>query len=95
MKLSEGNILKKMQSKASRPMKVSELVRALGVSEIQRREFRNQIKLMAEEGTLIRLRGGRYGLPNKMNLVTGVLHGHHNGYGFLIPDKVSRMETYT
>lgn len=87
MKLSEGNILKKMQSKAGRPMKVSELVRALGVSEVQRREFRNQIKLMAEEGTLIRLRGGRYGLPSKMNLVTGVLHGHPNGYGFLIPDK--------
>ena len=85
MKLSEGNILKKMQSKAGRPMKVSELVRALGVSEVQRREFRNQIKLMAEEGTLIRLRGGRYGLPSKMNLVTGVLHGHPNGYGFLIP----------
>ena len=53
-------------------MKVSELARALGISEVQRREFRNQIKLMAGEGTLVRLRGGRYGLPDKMNLVTGV-----------------------
>ena len=95
MKLSEGSILKKMQRKADRPMKVSELARALGISEVQRREFRNQIKLMAEEGTLIRLRGGRYGLPNKKNLVTGVLHGHPNGYGFLSQTKMNRMETYT
>ena len=68
-------------------MKISELARAIGISEIQRREFRNQIKIMAEEGTLVRLRGGRYGLPDEMNLVTGILHGHPNGYGFLLPEK--------
>ena len=67
-------------------MKVSELARALGISEVQRREFRNQIKLMAVEGTLVRLRGGRYGLPDKMNLATGIFCGHPNGYGFLTSD---------
>ena len=68
-------------------MKVSELALALGITEVQRRDFRNQIKLMAEEGTLVRLRGGRYGLPDKMNLITGILNGHPNGYGFLTPEK--------
>ena len=68
-------------------MKVSELARALGISEVQRREFRNQIKLMAVEGTLVRLRGGRYGLPDKMNLATGIFCGHPNGYGFLTSDR--------
>ena len=67
-------------------MKVSELARALGINEVQRREFRNQLKLMAGEGTLVRLRGGRYGLPDEMNLVTGFFYGHPNGYGFLTPD---------
>jgi len=66
-------------------MKVSELARALGISEVQRRDFRNKIKLLAEEGTLVRLRGGRYGLPDEMNLVTGIFNGHPNGYGFLTP----------
>ena len=68
-------------------MKISELARAIGVSELQRREFRKQIKFMVETGILIRLRGGRYGLPGEMNLITGTLHGHPNGYGFLLPDK--------
>ena len=72
-------------------MKVSELARALGISEVQRRQFRNQIKLMAGEGTLVRLRGGRYGLPDKMNLVTGVFCGHPNGYGFLTSDTSERQ----
>ncbi len=67
MKLSKDSILKKIKKKAVRPMKVSELALALGITEVQRRNFRNQIKLMAEEGTLVRLRGGRYGLPDKMN----------------------------
>ena len=68
-------------------MKISELARAIGISEVQRREFRNQIKLMSEAGILVRLRGGRYGLPDEMNLATGILHGHPNGYGFLVSDK--------
>ena len=67
-------------------MKVSELARALAINEVQRREFRNHIKKMAAMGTLVRLRGGRYGLPDEMNLITGILHGHPNGYGFLVPD---------
>ena len=85
MTLSKDSILKKIKKKTGRPMKVSELARALGISEVQRRDFRNKIKLLAEEGTLVRLRGGRYGLPDEMNLVTGIFNGHPNGYGFLTP----------
>ena len=92
MTLSKDSILKKIKKKTGRPMKVSELARALGISEVQRREFRNQVKLMAGEGALIRLRGGRYGLPDKMNLVTGVFCGHPNGYGFLTSDTSEQNE---
>jgi len=87
MKISKDTILKQIRKKTSRPMKISEFARALSISDIQRREFRNQIKLMSEAGILVRLRGGRYGLPDEMNLTTGILHGHPNGYGFLVPDK--------
>ena len=65
---------------------MAELSRELGVPETQKREFRSFIKDMAGAGTLIKIRGGRYGLPDEMNLVTGKLHGHPNGFGFVIPD---------
>ncbi len=76
-----------MKKKATRPMKIAELSKQFGVPETEKRAFRDLIKEMTGQGTLIKVRGGRYGLPDEMNLVTGKLHGHPNGFGFLIPDK--------
>lgn len=87
MKITEDKILSLIKKKVSRPMKVSELSRQLGVPETQKREFRNLIKQMTGEGSLIKIRGGRYGPPDEMNLVTGKLDGHPNGFGFVIPEK--------
>ncbi len=68
-------------------MKISELSKHFGVTEAGHRTFRRQIKELASQGLLIKIRGGRYGLPDEMNLVTGKLVGHPNGFGFVIPDK--------
>ena len=68
-------------------MKISELSKHLGITDAEHREFRNRIKEMSTQGTLVKIRGGRYGLPDEMNLITGKLHGHPNGFGFVIPDK--------
>jgi len=87
MKLTEARILSLLKKKISRPMKISELSKHLGITEGDRREFRNRIKEMAAQGSLIKIRGGRYGLPDEMNLITGRLQGHPNGFGFVIPDK--------
>ncbi|MCH8157007.1 MAG: ribonuclease R, partial [Nitrospinae bacterium] len=87
MKLTHDTILQQIRKKAKRPMKIAELARCLSIPETQRREFRSQIKQMAEAGSLVRLRGGRFGPPEEMNLVTGILQGHPNGYGFVVPDQ--------
>jgi ribonuclease R len=87
MKLTEAKILAMMKKKVDRPLKIAELSRKMGVPETQKRDFRNLIKEMAGEGSLIKIRGGRYGLPDEMNLVTGKMHGHPNGFGFVIADK--------
>ena len=87
MKLTDARILVLMKKKISRPMKISELSKHLGITDAEHREFRNRIKDMAAQGSLVKIRGGRYGLPDEMNLITGTLHGHPNGFGFVIPDK--------
>jgi ribonuclease R len=87
MKLTDARILALLKKKVSRPMKISELSKQLGVTDADHREFRNHIKDMAVQGSLIKIRGGRYGLPDEMNLITGKLQGHPNGFGFVIPDK--------
>ena len=86
MDLSESKILKLLRAKTNRPMKFAELMSLLSVPENQRREFRAQLKEMATEGTIVKLRGGRYGLPDEMNLIPGVLSGHPDGYGFVITE---------
>ena len=87
MNLTEEAVLKWLHKNTSRPLKVSEIVKQLGLPDTRRREFRNLIKKMAAEGSLIKIRGGRYGLPDQMSLVTGILQGHANGFGFVTPDK--------
>jgi len=87
MKLTNAQILTLLRKKIRRPMKISELSKHLGVTDAEHREFRNRIKEMSTQGTLVKIRGGRYGLPDEMNLITGKLHGHPNGFGFVIPDK--------
>ena len=86
MDLSETKILKLLKAKTNRPMKFSELMHLLSVPENQRREFRAQLKEMAKEGSVVKLRGGRYGLPDEMNLIPGTLSGHPDGYGFVITE---------
>jgi ribonuclease R len=89
MKLTEETILKLLRTKANRPMKVSEMVKQFSIPDVQRREFRSRLKEMAADGRLIKIRGGRYGLPDEMNLVTGILHAHHKGFGFVVQDKAT------
>ncbi len=86
MILSESTILDAIRKKANRPLKVSELAKCLSIEDDQKRDFRNWIKHLSQEGRLIRLKGGRYGLAEEMNLVTGKFQGHSEGYGFLIPE---------
>lgn len=85
--LSAKTILRLLHEKTNRPMKISELAKGLGIPDVQRSEFRNCIKHLADEGKLIKIRGSRYGLPDEMNLVSGTIHGHPDGYGFLVCDK--------
>ena len=86
MDLSEKKILKLLHEKTNRPLKFSELMSILRVPDNQRREFRAQLKEMAAEGSVVKLRGGRYGLPDEMNLIPGTLSGHPDGYGFVVTE---------
>jgi ribonuclease R len=72
-------------------------------AEIQRRAGfeRNDLKLIIDalrelcrEGKLVRLKKNHYTLPDRQNLVTGRVHAHPDGYGFLIPEDKSIEDVY-
>ncbi len=70
---------------AYRPLSFKELTRTLNIPKAKRNAFKRLVKDLVAQGELIKIRGGRYGLPSKMNLVKGELICHPDGYGFVRP----------
>ncbi|MBI5755648.1 MAG: ribonuclease R [Nitrospirae bacterium] len=83
-----------MRDKAYRPLLLGDLMDALSVPKKGRRTFEQTIEELLNDGLIVKIRGERYGLPEKMNLVTGVLQGHPDGYGFVIPDTEGATDIY-
>ncbi|HXI09792.1 MAG TPA: ribonuclease R [Thermodesulfobacteriota bacterium] len=87
MEESQKKILELMKEASYRPMSFKELIHLFSVSKDKRDRFKRVVKTMVSEGTLVKIRGGRYGLPSKMNLVTGELICHPDGFGFVRPEE--------
>ncbi|MDP6625806.1 MAG: hypothetical protein QGG87_05055, partial [Nitrospinota bacterium] len=85
--VTEKEVLKFMREDAVRPLKRKELARVFNINADDYRFFRQLVKDMVQGGTLIKIKGGRYGIPEKMNLITGALQCHPDGFGFVIPEK--------
>src|SRR3989338_2681804 len=94
MKLTHNDILNLMRDKAYRPLLLGELMDALSVPKKGRRTFEQTIEELLNDGLIVKIRGERYGLPGKMNLVTGVLQGYPDGYGFVISDAKGEPDVY-
>ena len=70
-----------------RPLDYDEIATALGVEgERDRDAFGRRLRAMERDGQLLRNRRGLYGLAQKMDMVSGRVTGHPDGFGFLIPD---------
>ncbi len=67
-------------------MKQHELVRALEIASGRRREVRQTLKSMEQQGRIVRLRKNRWALPDEQQVVAGELSVHMDGYGFVTPD---------
>jgi len=94
MKYTHKNIIEKIKAKTGKPMLVRELMRQLRLTSQDRHELKRALNALVLAGEIIKTRGNRYGLPEKMNLETGVFQAHPQGYGFVIPEKKGRTDVY-
>lgn len=88
------NIVDFMDEKLYKPMTREELAKSFEIGKGEEKTFYNVLEDMEKEGTIIKTRNERYGLPEKMNLVVGKLEGNEKGYGFLVPEKKDREDIY-
>ncbi len=63
-----------------------QMARTLGLQGQENRVLSRELKLMLEEGLIIKTARGRYGLPRRLDCLTGVLQGNRRGFAFLRPD---------
>jgi ribonuclease R len=69
------------------PLGRNDIATSLGVeSEDAREILRRRLRAMVRDGQLIRNRRDAYGLAAKMDLVSGRVSAHSDGFGFVIPD---------
>ena len=82
---SSSRILQLM-TEEDRPLLLREILRRLGLNKERRHQARELLKDLADQGKVVRIRGNRYGLSSKMNLIVGRVKAHPEGYGFVIPE---------
>ena len=72
----------------NRPLTRRNISKLLGIKgEEQTEALRRRLRAMERDGQLLRNRKNAYGIVSKMNLITGRVIGHPDGYGFLSPDE--------
>jgi ribonuclease R len=71
---------------ARRPMAVREIAQKLSLRGEERRALKSTLRDLLGEGTLVKIRGARVGIPQRMSLVVGTLSCRPGGYGFVVPD---------
>ncbi len=69
------------------PMPAEQLTDLLGVrGEAEREAFGGRLAAMERDGQLMTNRKGQLCVVAKLDLVTGTVQGHPDGFGFLVPD---------
>jgi ribonuclease R len=73
--------------KAERPLSITDLRSLVDSWKDRKKEVKTFLREMVREGSLIRLKDNRFGIPNEMNLEVGTLWCTRSGNGFVTSDK--------
>src|SRR6185295_11718028 len=89
---SPEEILSLIRTKVHHPATSRELSQLLRVPREERNSFKRQLKSLVADGALLQIRGNRFGLPEKMDLVVGRLSTNPAGFGFVVPENAQPGE---
>jgi ribonuclease R len=84
--LDSDEILRLITEKVHHPASARELAQLLRIPRDERNSFKRQIKALVANGQLLRIRGNRYGVAEKMDVVVGRLQTNPGGFGFVVPE---------
>ncbi|HSK10317.1 MAG TPA: ribonuclease R [Vicinamibacterales bacterium] len=91
---SRDDVLKLIRERVQHPASARELMQALRIPREDRLAFRRHLKALTDDGDLIEVRGKRYGLADKMDLVVGRLQAHAGGFGYVLPERQHEADVF-
>ncbi len=83
----QEDLLKQIRDKIDHPATARELLQVLKIPREARASFKRHLNTLVSSGALVQIRGNRYGLPDRMNLVVGRVQMNPRGFGFVIPEQ--------
>ena len=85
MNLSKKHILEFFRQQEG-SIHFDSILRQFGGRHVKR-ELKNMLEDMTDDGELVRMRGNSYTLPGKIKSTRGRVSVHRDGYGFVTPDE--------
>jgi len=87
--MNNEEVLQQIRDKVDHPATVKELLQVLRIPRESRATFKRILKRLVDAGHLIEIRGERFGLPDKMNLIVGRVTTNPRGFGFVEAERPS------
>ena len=91
---SPAEILKVIRESGRGPLKPKDLARELGVGTKVYSSFKDVLAVLEGDGRVYRVKGGRYAVPEKINLVVGRLSLIRSGDGFVAHERGKSQDVY-
>src|SRR6185369_775376 len=91
---TQERILALFVSKPQMRLTPAEIQRRGGFTADELQTILEALRELCREGHMARLKKNHYALPDSQHLITGRVHAHPDGFGFLIPDDRDREDVY-
>ncbi len=88
------SLLDFLQHDADKPMTEEELFIHFGISNKDKRIFRDLLEQLHNEGLIYKNRADKYGVPEKFHLSRGRIERNPRGFSFLIPDDPEQEDIF-
>lgn len=90
----EAKVRSALRKSRKGPLKAKELAKSLDLPAGEYRDFKGLLRDMERAGAVYRVKGQRYALPEKINLLVGVLSVTRGGDGFVIPEESGGRDVF-
>jgi ribonuclease R len=94
MAATAEKILSYFRSRPRHRLTPAEILKGIGGERDDLNDVVENLRTLAKEGRVVRLKKNHYSLPNSDNCLTGRVHAHPDGYGFFIPDDRAKEDLY-